>query len=109
MKYLYNSHYRADNGKAIYRLTVKLNPQQWDTVKEYFFYYNIGDLHGWGTIHPVKVIKALHFKELQEYDTLIQEAEEEARWSNSGLDKIIANHTLDRLKSSKENFIRGLI
>lgn len=59
--YLYKTDVEdwGNNHRKIWRLKLKLTPQEWGEIKQYFKYYKNRNLVGWGTTSPIKVTEIL--------------------------------------------------
>lgn len=60
-QFLYKSDVEdwADHHKTIWRLSLKLEPEEWKAVASFFKYYKNRNLVGWGTTSPVEVTEIL--------------------------------------------------
>lgn len=65
-KILYQDGFDEKENHGIWKLKIKLNRTEWESVKKYFNYYNKTDkslsnvrYYGWGTTQPVNVVKTL--------------------------------------------------
>ena len=108
-QYLYNTKIRNSyNQKHIYRLTVKLNPTQWNKVREHFKFYNFKELKGWGTTHPYDVISTLLEDENKEYQQLteqITQAQKDCANANSYLETEEYTGLITNLKYQQSKLI----
>lgn len=111
--YLYNSKVRNSyNGNTIYRLALKLTPQQWGKVKQYFKYYNFEGLKGWGTTNPYDVVRLLLEDENPQYQQLqekITKAQTDIVNANGYLEAEDYNGLLTNLKYEQDRLVSSHI
>ncbi len=65
-KLLYQDGFDKSKNHSVWKLKVQLDKVEWNSVKEYFNYYDKDDkflsnmhYYGWGTTQPVNVVKVL--------------------------------------------------
>ena len=65
-KLLYQDGFDKKENHGVWKLKIKLNRFEWNSVKKYFNYYDKDDkflanmvYYGWGTTQPVDVVKVL--------------------------------------------------
>ena len=60
-KFLYKTNVKdwKDKHKTIWRLSIKLERNEWEKISQYFKYYRNRNLTGWGTTSPLEVTEIL--------------------------------------------------
>lgn len=65
-KLMYADGFDKKSNHGMWKLKVKLTPDEWREVREYFQFYEKGDKNiknakyfGWATVNPVKVMKTI--------------------------------------------------
>lgn len=65
-KLMFADGFNKKENHGLWKLKVKLTPEEWGAVKEYFKFYTKGDefiknarYFGWATVNPVRVMEIL--------------------------------------------------